>query len=127
MRAFTEAFKSLLHKYTQQALLLQHGSSVLNFAQSGGTVRMSYADFGDSIDGKATVFIGLHSCLSIKAKRIPIPTPPQMEIVSISHFLLEEYNKVNYALSYAKSSREFIYQGRQMVAKDTVQEESQRS
>ena len=90
-------------------------------------IRMSYADFGDSIDNKATVFIGVHSCSSIKAKHIPIPTLPQIETMRISHFLLEEYNKVNYALSYAKSSRKFIYQGRQMVAKDAVQEEAQHS
>ena len=88
---------------------------------------MSYADFGDSIDGKATVFIGVHSRTSFKTDRITIPTPPRTEKSSITQFLLDEYNKVNYAVSYAKSSREFVHQGRQLVAKDPTQEESQHS
>jgi hypothetical protein len=70
------------------------------------TNEVDYPSFGDSIDDRCSVILGVHQSAQANAQPITLITPPSSVPKPIADFILEQFNDTCYAVSFSKSSIE---------------------
>ena len=71
-------------------------------------ITTNFPEFGDSIDSSAKFMLGIHSNTQQAPSALRFQLPPPVKPLSISRFLIEDFNKAPWAVSWAKDSPLFI-------------------
>jgi hypothetical protein len=81
---------------------LEQGKWILSFLDA------RFADYGDSIDDRAHIILGVHSLCDSNVKPMHLPIPPSTTIAPLGSFLWEEpFNCRTYAVSLSRHSSNF--------------------
>ena len=67
-------------------------------------VNAEYPSFGDSIDSSSVMILGIHSSTEEKASHIHLPNLPTIAMQFITNYIVEDFNKENYIVSWGKYS-----------------------
>ena len=65
-------------------------------------VNFQYPSFRDSIHSSAVMILGIHSSTKEKASHLHLINPPSTAIQSITYYIVEDFNKKNYIVSWEK-------------------------
>ena len=77
-------------------------------------VNVSFPDFGDAIDGNANILLGIHSAVCDAPKPLNVATPPFASGGRIDDFILKEFNKETYMVSWGRDTPFFASDDNQL-------------
>ena len=93
-----------IHDATPATLLKTFSRKLVDDGWVLTTVTPSFPDFGDSIDGNATIIIGIHNSVESDGKPLSVAKPPLSSPSRIEDFIIKDFNKENYIVSWGRET-----------------------